>query len=57
MTEVFDSLSVVGNPVSEEDRVVHLLPSLPDSYSMLVTALESNAEVPKWNHCCTRSGS
>ena len=47
MTEVFDSLSVVGDPVSEEDRVVYLLASLPDSYSMLVTALETNAEVPK----------
>ena len=47
MTEVFDALSVVGDPVSEEDRVVHLLASLPDSYNMLVTALETNAEVPK----------
>ena len=54
MTEVFDSLSVVGDPVSEEDRVVHLLPSLPDSYSMLVTALESNAEVPKMEHVTER---
>ena len=47
MTEVFDALSVVGDPVPEEDRVVHLLASLPESYSMLVTALEMNAEVPK----------
>ena len=47
ITEVFDSLSVVGDPVSEEDRVVHLLASLPDSYSMLVTAVETNADVPK----------
>ena len=47
MTEVFDALSVVGDPVSEEDRVVHLLASLPESYNMLVTALEANAEVPK----------
>ena len=36
MTEVFD-----------EDRVVHLLASLPDSYNVLVTALEANEEVPK----------
>ena len=34
MTELFDELSVVGDPVSEEDRVVHLLASLPESYSM-----------------------
>ena len=47
MTEVFDALSVISDPVSEEDRVVYLLASLPESYSMLVTALEANAEVPK----------
>lgn len=47
MTEIFNSLSVIGSPVSEEDRVVHLLASLPESYSMLVTALEASAEVPQ----------
>ena len=47
MTEIFDGLSVAGDAVSEEDRVVHLLASLPDSYNMLVTALEANAEVSK----------
>ena len=47
MTEVFDSLSVVGDPIAEEDRVVHLLASLPESYNMLVTALEASVEVPK----------
>lgn len=47
MIEIFDSLAAVGDPVKEEDRVVHLLASLPDSYGMLVTALEANAEVPK----------
>ena len=30
--------------VADEDRVVHLLASLPESFNMLVTALE---EVPK----------
>ena len=30
MTKIFDRLSVVGDPVAE-DRVVHLLASLPDS--------------------------
>lgn len=25
---------MVGDPVAEEDRVVHLLASLPDSYNM-----------------------
>ena len=47
MMELFDELSVVGDPMSEEDRVVHLLASLLESYSMFVTALEANAEIPK----------
>ena len=54
MTEIFDALSVIGDPVSEEDRVVHLLASLPESYSVLVTALEANAEVPKMEHVTER---
>ena len=47
MTEVFDDLSVIDQPVKEEDRVVYLLASLPDSYNVLVTALEASEEVPK----------
>ena len=47
MTELFDALSVAGETVSEEDRVVYLLASLPESYSVLVTALEANVDVPK----------
>ena len=47
VTELFEELAVVGDPVDEEDRVVHLLASLPESYGMLVTALEANSEVPK----------
>ena len=46
MTELFDELSVVGDPLSDEDRVVHLLASLPESYDTLVTALEANTAVP-----------
>ena len=42
MTEVFEELAVIGDPVKEEDQVVHLLAILPESYSMLVTALEAN---------------
>lgn len=49
MTEVFEELAVIGDPVSEEDRVVHLLASLPESFDMLVTALEAQSDnVPKW---------
>ena len=47
VTEVFEELAVVGDPVNKEDRVVYLLASLPESYDMVVTALEANAEVPK----------
>jgi hypothetical protein len=46
MTETFNALSVIGDVITDEDRVVHLLASLPDSYSVLVTALEASAEVP-----------
>ena len=48
MTEILEGLSVIGDPISEEDRVVHLLASLADSYNMLVTASEANVEVPKF---------
>ena len=47
MTETFNELSVIGDPITEEDRVVHLLTCLPDSYNDLVTALEANADMPK----------
>ena len=47
MTEVFEELAVIGDLVKEEDRVVHLLASLPESYNMLVTALEANPDVPQ----------
>ena len=46
MTEVCDELSAIGETVKEEDRVVYLLASLPESYNVLVTALEASAEVP-----------
>ena len=48
MTEVCDELSVIGEPVNEEDHVVYLLVSLPESYNVLVTALEASAEVLHW---------
>ena len=46
MTEIFNSLAVIGEVIKEEDRVVHLLASLPDSYDMLVTAFQTNSTVP-----------
>ena len=47
LSEIFKELAIIGSPVEEEEQVVHLLASLPDSYSVLVTALEANAEVTK----------
>ena len=47
LTEIFDKLSIIGDPLDEENQVVHLLASLPESYDMLVTALEASPEVPK----------
>ena len=36
----------MGVAIDEEDRVVQLLTSLPESYSTIVTALEANKKVP-----------
>ena len=49
MSEIFEGLAVIGDAVSEEDRVVHLLASLPESYNVLMTALEAQlGNIPKW---------
>ena len=45
MTEICDEFSAIGEHVSDEDRVVYLLASLPESYGVLVTALEAGADV------------
>ena len=47
MTEIFDGLSVIGDPISDEDCVVHLLATFPESYNVLVTALQGNEAVPR----------
>ena len=47
MTEIFSELAIIGEPIKDEDKVVTLLASLPDSYNMLVTAFEANADVPE----------
>ena len=47
MMELFNELAVVGNVIQDEDCVIYLLASLPDSFSKLVTALEANEEDPK----------
>ena len=47
ITEMFKSLLVTSVPVSEEDRMVYLFASLPESFNMLITALEANLEVSR----------
>ena len=46
MTEIFQELSIIGQPMEEEDRVVQLLTSLPKKFNVLVTSLLANVEVP-----------
>ena len=47
MTELFRGLAEMDSPLTEEDKVVYLLASLPESFGVLVTALEASLEVPK----------
>ena len=44
MKELTDKLAAIGAPISEEDQVVTLLGSLPQSYATLVTALEARVD-------------
>ena len=41
MKQLSDKLVAVNAPISEEDQVVTLLGSLPDSFDSVVTALEA----------------
>ena len=47
LTEIFDELSIIGDPLHEKNQVVHLLANLSKLYDMLMTALEASPEVPK----------
>lgn len=47
MLETFNELSIVSDAITDEDRVVYLFASLPESFNTLVTALESNCTVPE----------
>ena len=44
MKELTDKPAAIGAPISEEEQVVTLLRSLPQSYSTLVTALEAQVD-------------
>ena len=58
MTELFNELAAIGGNLDEEDRVVHLLASLPESYDTLVTLVR---EFYRWKLSsivyCTRKRS
>ena len=47
MTELLSELAIMGDAIEEDDQVVYLLATLPDSFNTLVTALEVSEEDPK----------
>ena len=47
MTKIFDKLAIIGDPLNKRNQVVRLLASLPESYDILATVLESNPGLPK----------
>ena len=49
LPEFLDSLAALDALVLKEVQVLHLLTSLPDSYRMVVTALEASLEtIQEW---------
>lgn len=46
MTELFNELAAIGDVIDKDNRVVHVLASLPESYDTLVMALEASEKVP-----------
>ena len=47
LNKIFDELPIIHDLLDKENQVVHILTSSPESYNMLVTALEANPEAPK----------
>ena len=48
MTELFNELAVMGDAIADDDKVVYLLASLPESYNTLFIALEANKKSQIW---------
>ena len=46
-TEIFNKLAIIGDNISDKDRVVYLLAGLLESFDVLVNALEANSTVPE----------
>ncbi|KAH9095789.1 hypothetical protein LEN26_017690 [Aphanomyces euteiches] len=54
MKTLSEQLEAVGAPVSEEDLVTTLLSSLPESYEVLITVLESRSDALSWEFVTSR---
>lgn len=54
LTEIFDQLAVINDPVPKEQKVLHLLGTLPDSFEIMRTALEANPDCPEWENVIER---
>ena len=48
LTEIFDELAIIGDPLDDESKVVHLLASLPDAYDILVTRWKPALKYRSW---------
>jgi DNA-directed RNA polymerase subunit N (RpoN/RPB10) len=46
--ELFDELAIIGEALDDEDKVIHLLASLPNDYNIIVTAMEAQDNIPSW---------
>src|SRR6185295_11023780 len=54
LQQVIDELAGIGSQIAEEDKVLALLGSLPESYSSLITALESRTGDLTWEFVVAR---
>ena len=54
MMEIFNEMAVVGDNVEADDRVIYLLASLPETFNVLVTALEASSDVPEMDSVIER---
>ena len=48
MTETIGGLAANGDPTTDKNKVVYLLAGLPESYDVLVKALESGSDAVPW---------
>ena len=48
MTELFSELAIVGDAIEENDQVVYLLATLPDSFNLSLLHLKSVKKFPRW---------